>query len=632
MGFNSDRHFVDERFAILFAPGTYTGIDIEVGYYVQLAGLGAKAGDVVFKDCERGPFVEALNKHHIVGGRPGLSLDTFWRAAENFRTEATQGQLWAVSQAAPLRRVDIAGPLLLHDNGAQASGGHLANARVAGPVDFGSQQQWLARSVEFGGGVTLGAWSMVFTDCTGRVPEPSAGAADAPAVTVDAAPALTVEKPFVALRPDGRFELRVPAPRQRRAEGPAAAAAAAAGPLGPDLEGADDDVRGFERVFVARAGEMAGAAAARINAALAEGKDVVLSPGVYHLEAPVVVSRPNQVVLGLGLATLVAPPTGEPCLRVAARTPGVRVAGLMLEASVIPPAEERGFTATLLEWGEEEEEGPEGAAAATPRRRTGQQREEGNNPFEAVATFFSSVLAPAVGQPGAEARGATKDPGDPGNPGVLTDVFARVGGSNPDRRVATDVMVRLHAGHLYGDNLWLWRADHVALRAGEAPNFPPLDYHQVVLGECPCATGLEVCGDDVTLHGLAVEHTQGDQVVWRGERGEVQFYQSELPYEADAAFGRGGHAGYRVAPGVARHRAAGVGVYSNFRDHEVPVAAAVRHEGGRPGVVFENAFTVLLNNKGLIRSVVNGRGGPAAEKGKPVRLRLGEEEGGCCVS
>mmetsp|Transcript_3335 Transcript_3335/g.6020 ORF Transcript_3335/g.6020 Transcript_3335/m.6020 type:complete len:378 (+) Transcript_3335:162-1295(+) len=377
---------------------------------------------------------------------------------------------------------------------------------------------------------------------------------------------------------------------------------------------------------------MAGAAAARINAALAEGKDVVLSPGVYHLEAPVVVSRPNQVVLGLGLATLVAPPTGEPCLRVAARTPGVRVAGLMLEASVIPPAEERGFTATLLEWGEEEEEGPEGAAAATPRRRTGQQREEGNNPFEAVATFFSSVLAPAVGQPGAEARGATKDPGDPGNPGVLTDVFARVGGSNPDRRVATDVMVRLHAGHLYGDNLWLWRADHVALRAGEAPNFPPLDYHQVVLGECPCATGLEVCGDDVTLHGLAVEHTQGDQVVWRGERGEVQFYQSELPYEADAAFGRGGHAGYRVAPGVARHRAAGVGVYSNFRDHEVPVAAAVRHEGGRPGVVFENAFTVLLNNKGLIRSVVNGRGGPAAEKGKPVRLRLGEEEGGCCVS
>jgi hypothetical protein len=41
-------------------------------------------------------------------------------------------------------------------------------------------------------------------------------------------------------------------------------------------------------------------------------------------------------------------------------------------------------------------------------------------------------------------------------------------------------MVRIHSGHVLGDNLWLWRADHVSLGPHELPNFPPLDYHQTV--------------------------------------------------------------------------------------------------------------------------------------------------------
>jgi hypothetical protein len=49
--YNAERHFVEDRYALLFAPGTYTN-DVEVGYYTQLAGLGAKAEDVIFKDCD----------------------------------------------------------------------------------------------------------------------------------------------------------------------------------------------------------------------------------------------------------------------------------------------------------------------------------------------------------------------------------------------------------------------------------------------------------------------------------------------------------------------------------------------------------------------------------------------------
>ena len=42
-----------------------------------------------------------------------------------------------------------------------------------------------------------------------------------------------------------------------------------------------------------------------IDGALAVGRNLILTPGVYDLDQPIVVSRPGAVVLGLGLATLV---------------------------------------------------------------------------------------------------------------------------------------------------------------------------------------------------------------------------------------------------------------------------------------------------------------------------------------
>lgn len=568
-GFDAARHFVEERYAILVAPGVYKGVNVEIGYYVQLAGLGARADQVVFTDCELGPYVPALDKFKAIGGRPGLSLDTFWRAAENYQTFATQGQLWAVSQAAPLRRVHVAqstttsnssssrtsGNLYLHDNGAQASGGHLANAIVEGVVDFGSQQQWCARSVNMTRPPQNGAWSLVFVDCVGEG-VPSSNTANNvqrnPAISVVHNPRVTVEKPFIAMENDGTYKLRVPAPRFRHEAA-----------LGPDLDGESDSVRDFSAVRVAVADQTEGVpdlcVAQKINQALAEGKDVVLSPGVYHLSESLRVTHNSQVILGLGLATLLAPTDGSSCVTVAANLQGVRLAGFMVEASAIPEKKHRNFVASLIEWGDED---------------------------------------------------IQHDKGNSSNPGVLSDIFARVGGSNLNRRVSTDVMVRIHSGNVVGDNLWLWRADHVKLRSGEAPNFPPLDYHQVELGECPCETGIVVNGDNVTMHGLAVEHTTQHQTIWNGNFGSVLFYQSELPYEASPDFGLKGYVGYKVGDQVTSHVAQGVGIYSNFRDHAVPVRTAITHPKNRPDIRFKNAFTVLLNNHGLIESVINGEQRP----------------------
>ena len=109
----------------------------------------------------------------------------------------------------------------------------------------------------------------------------------------------------------------------------------------------------------------------------------------------------NQVILGLGYATLVAPVAGAPCITILSRVPGVRIAGIMLEAAALNRE-----STSLLQWGAPESD----------------------------------------------------DPGNVNNPGALTDVFARVGGV--ERYVSTDVMIRLHSGNIYGDNLWLWRADH----------------------------------------------------------------------------------------------------------------------------------------------------------------------------
>eukprot|EP00966_Prymnesium_polylepis_P007919 182407-Prymnesium_polylepis.1 len=46
----------------------------------------------------------------------------------------------------------------------------------------------------------------------------------------------------------------------------------------------------------------------------------------------------------------------------------------------------------------------------------------------------------------------------------------------------------------------------------------------------PPLAGLVVDGDDVTMYGLAVEHTEEDLTLLNGERGQTYFYQSELPY------------------------------------------------------------------------------------------------------
>ena len=150
-----------------------------------------------------------------------------------------------------------------------------------------------------------------------------------------------------------------------------------------------------------------------------------------------------------------------------------------------------------------------------------------------------------------------------------------------------------------------------------------LDYHQVVLGECPGKTGLEVNGDNVVIHGVAVEHTTTeDQVIWNGHNGKVYFYQCELPYDVDKFHCTGFRANGN------NHTLGGAGVYSNFRDYNVATKTGIVHSSAFDTGKVINPFIVHLNNKGQIMTVVSdGRkvgGGPVLAtynmEGKPAAM------------
>ena len=556
----SEHHFSNRRHALLFAPGTYTNLTWQVGYYVHVAGLGVSPNDVEFRDC--GPHVPALN-HHVKEG--GTCLDMFWRSAENIFVSGVN-MTWAVSQAAPLRRVHVAKDLFLFDGQAFASGGHLANAQIDGVLRFGSQQQWMSRNVHLRQGIQGGAWSLVFAGCTGQVPEFSPGSDSTPSITVKEYLPIRIEKPYVAVQKDSlqedelKFDLRVPS--AVRGEGVT---------TGTVFDGAKDDVRDFSRVHVVIAGteDISG----RVQAALDAGKDVVLAPGIHQLTKTLEIRHANQVILGLGLATMVAPTDGSPCVRVAPKIPGVRIAFVMLEASTRAECTEGSPKfSSLLEWGDAD----------------------------------------------------VDDAGDPGNPGAMFDVFCRVGGATAGNRsdIFVDAMMRIHSGNVVGDNLWLWRADHGKLNEdGEVANYPHISplYHQTEESEFRVQTGIEVGGNDVTIYGLAVEHANGHQTVWSGQRGAVYFYQCELPYDVkQASFGDKDYNGYLITENVQSHTLAGAGVYSNFRNEQVKVKTAIRHP--KTDIQCVNPFTVFLDNNGYIETIVNGVGNVALQQGKPVRL------------
>jgi hypothetical protein len=296
--------FGNARYALMFLPGDYK-VDVPVGFYTEVRGLGATPDAVHITG----------NVRSDAASRNNNATTTFWRSMENFSVSPVGGDAggamkWAVSQAAPFRRMHVKGDIVLHQHGGWVSGGWMSDSVIDGNVGAGPQQQWISRNSEWGGW-TGANWNMVFVG----VPHPPEGEWPKPPYTKVATTPVVREKPFLEVDAAGRWDVRVPALRKDSA--------------GVSWRGGVDagKVIPLAHFYIAQPGKDS---AATINAALAKGKDLLLTPGIYELDAPIRVTHPNAVVLGLGFATL-KPVKGSAAMTTA-DVDGITIAGLLFDA------------------------------------------------------------------------------------------------------------------------------------------------------------------------------------------------------------------------------------------------------------------------------------------------------------
>ena len=261
-----------------------------------------------------------------------------------------------------------------------ASGGFIADSQFSGgTVINGSQQQFFVRNSNLDGW-TNGVWNQVFSGVVGAPAQCfPAGACGGPYTTVPSSP-VTREAPYLYLDSAGDYNVFVPS-AQTNSVGTTWA--------NGQTPGTSIPIRKF---YVASPTDTAAA----INRALGSGRNVILTPGVYHLDQPISVTRPDSVVLGLGFPTLI--PTNGNAAMTTANAKGILISGVMFDAGPV-----------------------------------------------------NSPVLLQVGSGHARSDNVASDPT------ALTDVFFRIGGATPG--TATTSLI-VNSTNVILDDIWAWRADH----------------------------------------------------------------------------------------------------------------------------------------------------------------------------
>lgn len=281
--------FGPQRNALLFLPGSYS-VDVPVGFYTEVMGLGASP------DATR----IAGNMHADANREHNNATTTFWRAAEGLSVVPPGGTMqWAVSQAVSLRRMHVRGDLVLHQNHGWASGGWMSDSLVDGNVDSGSQQQWISRNCDWKSW-TGANWNMVFVG----VLHPPESAWPSPPYTKVAHTPVGREKPFLQVNAAGEFSVRAPELHSDS--------------VGITWRGGETagETIPIERFYIARPDVDT---AETINAQLARGKNLILTPGIYELTAPIRVTATLRPIKGTAAMTT-------------ADADGIEIAGLLFDA------------------------------------------------------------------------------------------------------------------------------------------------------------------------------------------------------------------------------------------------------------------------------------------------------------
>ena len=314
-----------QRQAFLFKPGAYGSaaqpLTFTVGYYTEVAGLGQSPTDVVITGS-----ISVLN----VGG---IALDNFWRSLSNLTINVAGNpnpggggcynntEFWAVSQAAPLRRVNINGGFTFMDyctGPSYASGGFMSDSKATASVVSGSQQQFFVRDSQVGGW-SNGVWNQVFAGVIGAPAQHFISTTNAanPYTTLATDPR-SQEKPYLDYDAGGNYNVFVPALRTNSLGPTWSAITATAGITLP-----------ISSFFIAQPTD----SDAAINSALAAGQNLIFTPGTYQVTTTLQVNNPDTIIIGMGMATLI--PNGGITALSIGDVAGVKVTGLTFDAGTV---------------------------------------------------------------------------------------------------------------------------------------------------------------------------------------------------------------------------------------------------------------------------------------------------------
>lgn len=357
--------FGDERYALLFKSGKYDkSLSVKVGFYTQVSGLGIEPTDT------------NINQLWVDAKWMGTNATcNFWRSAENF--SINKYCMWANSQAVSLRRVNSSDGIVLSDGEGWSSGGFIADSNFAGTVSSGSQQQYLCRNNQWNNWEN-GVWNMVFVGQE-TYSNPSGEWPYAPYTVVEESPVVQ-EKPYICYDNDKGYGVMVPKLRKNA--------------QGISWEnGVTGTFYSLNTFYIANPDKDN---SKTLNKALADGKNILFTPGIYNIEETLKVTKKDTIIYGMGLATLETS-KGNVVMNVSDED-GIKVCGLLFDAG------EKEST-TLLQVGD---------------KKT--KVSHGNNPLS------------------------------------FSDVYFRVGGGKYAGKVKN--CVTINSNNVIGDNFWVWRADH----------------------------------------------------------------------------------------------------------------------------------------------------------------------------
>ena len=509
--------FGTQRYALLFKPGTYGSaaapLNFQVGYYTEVAGLGSSPHDVTVNGT-----IDVYNQ--CFGPGDCTALVNFWRSLSNLTINVAGkggcqfGEFWATSQATSLRRVHVNGFATLMDycsSPAFASGGFIADSQFSGSVVVnGSQQQYLVRDsdVDFW---TNAVWNQVFAGVVGA---PAQSFPNPPYTTLDTNPE-SREKPFLYVDSNDQFNVYVPDVRFT-----------SRGTTWQNGQTLGHSIS-IDDFFIAKPSDSVQA----INNALARGKNLLFTPGVYDVDQTIKVKRPDTVVVGLGLATLEAVNGVVPMT--VADVKGVEISGLLFDAGPVN-------SPVLLQVG-------------TQHAANGQARE--HNGWS-----------------------------DPNDPTALHDVYFRIGGAHIGKAT---VSLEVNADNTILDNIWAWRADH-GTGVGWTSN--TADTGLVVNGDNVIATGLFVehyQSYEVVWNGEngktimfqnEMPYDPPDQAAWQHD-GVLGFaaYKVADSVTTHEGWGLGSYCFFNVDPTIHASRAFEVPVTPGVKLHDILSLSITNH-------------------------------------------------------